>query len=983
MGHILGGKLFQILAAAYFVSSVGLAQTPDTVTVSGRVTDSTMAVVPFAHVRLTDSTQHFSREADTDEHGSFSLAGLSAAGDYDLVAMKAGFSPAQLHGLKLTAGSTANVGFVLQVAGQVSSVMVSGSADSVRTDQPQLGMHLNSTQVQDTPLPYRRLTFLPLLDSANRPAVNQGDIFMNQNLFTSNGAGRRQTFFELDGANAVDAWGRQTIFTNLPLFALDQMNVLTNSFSAAYGAGNGAVLNLVTRHGSDEFHGQFLELWRPAATEAHLPGFSVANAATGNDLLTDTLGQTAVGLSGPLGRASRTTFFTAGEFNRQRKDSPITSPLAPGTYAGRYRGWLGVFRLDRQIGVSGTAFIRGNFDSFYDTNPNGIVGGASLATVARVFRRRTYAVEFGESTAFGADFLNSVRAQFQLGSPITEFDPVVYGTQFVVPVASGGTFTTGTSQSALLMNRQYEFTDTLSMVRGRNKVDLGGSVVAIHTGGNSKEFGGPLFLGKFTYKSCTQPAAVCESAAYLNDINNVANYQQSYGNANYTLDDQLWTVFGQDDFHVTQRLTLNLGLRYEAQTFTDARADMAPRVGFVFDTTGRGQMVVRGGFGIYYSQIVDNAYASYALGEPAGVFTYTATPGQVGFPASIAAAPLPVFPQGAIAPVRSLYVRPGQAAFVNTFLPVAGLNGYPNKLLPPYSEQWTLSVEQRLAANWRIGLDYVGTHTLRINRPLDIDAPSTFLRTTQGQIRTAQAANCTRPYWVLWYSQHGMTCNPNAATNPQPAYSVVQTDVADGGLHYDALDLSITKDFTDRLAATFSYTWSHTLDNVDPDTTGQNPNDPNQPGRPEYANAIYDQRHRLVVSGEWLAPWKIRIGGMGTLASSLPFNIVTGDTNSGDTGATTDRPVINGSIVGRNTGRGRPFYDVDPFVGREFVLRQDGLRVALRAEAFNVLNHANFVGYSGTFGEGATPPAGFGRPLPGVTSQLTARVLQFSVQFSH
>ena len=106
--------------------------------------------------------------------------------------------------------------------------------------------------MQQTPLPNRRITYLPLLEAANRPAISQGDIFMNEDLFNTNGAGRRQTWFEVDGANAVDMWGRQTIFSNIPLMAVDEMNVLTNAFSAEYGAGTGSVVNIVTRSGGNK-----------------------------------------------------------------------------------------------------------------------------------------------------------------------------------------------------------------------------------------------------------------------------------------------------------------------------------------------------------------------------------------------------------------------------------------------------------------------------------------------------------------------------------------------------------------------------------------------------------------------------------------------------------------------------------------------------------------------------------------------------------
>src|SRR5258705_2531559 len=107
---------------------------------------------------------------------------------------------------------------------------------------------------------------------------------MNEVLITTNGAGRRQAWYEVDGANSVDIWGRQTIFTNIPLMAVDEMSVLANAFTPAYGGGTGSVVNIVTRSGGSNYHGQLLELWRPAATEASLSGFTTTNAASGNDI---------------------------------------------------------------------------------------------------------------------------------------------------------------------------------------------------------------------------------------------------------------------------------------------------------------------------------------------------------------------------------------------------------------------------------------------------------------------------------------------------------------------------------------------------------------------------------------------------------------------------------------------------------------------------------------------------------------------------
>ena len=108
-----------------------------------------------------------------------------------------------------------------------------------------------------------------------------------------------------------------------------------------------------------------------------------------------------------------------------------------------------------------------------------------------------------------------------------------------------------------------------------------------------------------------------------------------------------------------------------------------------------------------------------------------------------------------------------------------------------------------------------------------------------------------------------------------------------------------------RLTFSASYTWSHAIDNVDPDAA-KNPNDPNFTGRTENASAIFDQRHRAVFSGVVVGEWGLHYGSIVTVATGITLQLVTGTNNSGDTGATADRPVIGNVVVGRNAGRGGP-----------------------------------------------------------------------------
>jgi len=961
------------------LSAFGLwAQTPDTIVIQGHVIDAMHAPMSGVEITVTNNLTAVKRQTTTDDAGFFAVTGLPGGFAYSVKATHAGFASATVKGLNPGGGTAADVSIQMEVAGKSSEITVTGSTGEIRTDAPQLSDRIIGQQLQETPITDRRITFLPLLDSANKPAINQGDIFTNQFLFTTNGSGRRQTSFTVDGATDNDSWGRQTLLTGLPLAAVQEMTVLTNAFSAEYGGSTGSAVSVISRTGGNRFRGSLIEVWRPADTEAALAGFSRSNAASGNDYTANTMGQTSLSLGGPIDKEQKTHAFVAAEYTREDKASPIISPIAPGSFHGRYRGWLGFLRLDHQINDRHSLFFRGGLDAFFDTNPNGIVGGNSLPSVDRVFHRRTFTTALGETSVFSPSLLNNVRVQFQLASPITQFSPAIYGTQYVVPVSTGGTFTSGTSQSAELLNHQYTVSDTLSSVIGRHILHAGVSMLAAHNGGNSKEFGGPIYLGQFTYKTCTLSLAYCEGPTYLDNLANVQTYTQSYGNARYTVDDYLWAAFIQDDYRVRPDLTINLGMRYETQTFTDFRLGFAPRAGFSYNVRGDGKTVIRGGFGIYYSQVVDNSQANYSLTGPTGVFNYSAAPGQIGFPTSVSDVPLPAFPAGAQAPLRSLYIRPGESAYLGQFFPTSVLVGYPDRLLNPYSEQWTFGIERRMAKGWVARADYVGSHTLRVVRPLDVDAPAPFIRTAPGQVRSAQAANCTRPYWIWWYAQNDLTCNTSKATNPQPPYSVIQSDVNNGYGLYDALQFNITGRVS-KLTVVGSYTWSHAIDNVDPDVPSQNPNNASFTGSAERADAIFDQRQRAVLSGVWSGFWGLHMGAVVTLASGLPYNWVTGLTNSGDTGATTDRPVVDGVVVGRNAGRGRDVYDVAPLVERPITFSEH-FRLEPRIEVFNLFNHANFVGYNGTYGNGASPASGFGTPLVGVTNQLPARSIQFQLK---
>src|SRR5205807_10191601 len=140
---------------------------------------------------------------------------------------------------------------------------------------PQIGRRLDSLQIDETPVLGRKVTTLPLLNSAFRQAKGTGDLFVNQTYFVTGAGSRRTATVTLDGANNDEAWVRQTMIAAVPLGAIQEMAVLSNAFSSEFGWTAGPALNIVTKSGTNEFHGEGLFLIRPGDWQADT--FSTTN----------------------------------------------------------------------------------------------------------------------------------------------------------------------------------------------------------------------------------------------------------------------------------------------------------------------------------------------------------------------------------------------------------------------------------------------------------------------------------------------------------------------------------------------------------------------------------------------------------------------------------------------------------------------------------------------------------------------------------
>jgi hypothetical protein len=936
--------LVLILAFAY----CALCQTADSGRIRGRVVDPNDAAILGATVSITNQVTGFHRQTTTDEGGRYTLSELPLTGRYTVSVTSQGFASRDVENVELRASGTATIDLTLSPDVGRSEVTVTGTSDAIRTDTAQLDVRLDAEKIDETPVLGRKTTNLVQPVSAVRSARGTGDLFLNNFLFVINGAGRRQTSFLVDGGTGDDSWGRQTIFTNIPLSALQEFTVLTDSLSAEYGRSAGGSVNLVTKSGTNEFHGDFLGLWRPPGLQARPP------ASTLNQRTPDQLGQVSGVFSGPLDH-DRTHFLVSAEYNDQKRDSVIKSRLSPGVFRGIYHQELVMGRIDHSFNQQNILTARFNFDNFVDSNPQDAVGGNVLPSAARNFRRRAYATQITETAVINPSVVNEARFQVQIGSPITQFDPANFSTQFVRP----GLSTEGESRATKLTNHQFQLSDVLSLTHGKHSLRIGGDAIHSASGGTGTEFGSAFILGQFTFKASGAPVNPSVPTSSLT-INDVANYQQSFGTSTYEIGEWLWSAFVQDDWKPSPNLTLNLGLRYDNQTYTDDRNNFGPRFGFAYNLRGDGKSVVRGSYGIFYSEIKANTEASFTINGPTGIFSYSAQAGQTGFPTSLE--PLPAFPPGAVLPARDITIRPGRAAYYSQFFDVSKLKSYPDKLLNPYTQLASVGVERELADKLILSVDYVWQHTIGIDRPLDLNAPAPFTRTAVGQSRTAAAANATRPIVPV-----------------NNGYRRIIAIVNNGESLYNGMQLNLNKRFSHSFSALVSYTLSHTVNTVEADAPGGDPNDANQLGRFERGDSLLDQRHRLAVSGWWTLPYHFTLGGLATLASARPFNITAGSDLNGD-GANVDRPVINGVVIGRNAGRGNALYDVSPFIEKDFALTEHA-RLTLRAEGFNIFNHPNTIGRNGVYGTGVTPLPTFGRTLGGVANVDPGRMFQFEGRF--
>jgi hypothetical protein len=972
-----------VIALVAFTAPV-VAQSPNTATIAVVVVDQAGAVVKDAKVSVVNTATGAVREAVSGTDGSTTFSALSLTGTYTVTVSREGFGSEERKDITLRSGETATLKVKLLVGAEKSEVTVFGTTEGVRAD-PQIGRRLDSPTIDETPILGRKASSLPLLNSAFRQGKGTGDLFVNQTYFITGVGSRRATTVTLDGANNDEGWGRQTSIATVPLGAIQEMTVLTNAFSSEYGWTSGPALNIVTKSGTNSFHGEGLFMRRPGSWQAKTfstKGFcppSVPSCVTPSTLVAinpvdipDALSQVSGSIGGPIVK-DKTFFFATADYTRQNRTTFLSTTLpafllpADGhlDYTGHYRQFLFDGRLDHKLTSNQTVMVRFNVDRFSDDNPQDAVGGTSAPSVARRYSRRAWTAQVNHTSVLSAHLLNEARFAYLHGDPVTLWEAQTLSTTYTRGSGNGAApFTVGQSRASDLWSHQFQFSDTLSWTRGKHYLRFGGSVIR-HTSGGTGSEPGTAILGTFTFLTTGASNTLPFNQLTLA---NVQNYQQpiNFGISSYELPQWLLTGFVQDSIHLRSDLTIDAGLRYDRQTLTDATKNFAPRIGFGWHPGGDARTSIRGGYGMYYTQIRANSVAGYLVNGLDGLTTYTANPGQTGFPTCLTGSCLPVnvdpktIPANQL-PARDITIRAGLRDFYRAQFARYGLNfdllpNYPDKLVNPRSQVISIGAEREVVKGFFVGGDFVHQHLSGIDRTVDLNAPSAIDRTTVGSVRSVAAANATRPI----FPANGGVRQVNVITN---------LGVAD----YNGLQTQITYRGNRRIYAALSYTLSKATNTSEPDGNGIGPNETiiSRLGEVERGPSVVDQRHRAVVTFSYKFPFNITAGTLAQLASARPFNATTGVDNNGD-GILNDRPVVNGQVMRKSVFRGTATSEVAAFIeGR--IKTSERTTILLRLEGFNLFNHGNFLGRGVTiYGDAATPAATFGQFVGGVGTTTNA-----------
>ena len=914
------------LGVVLLFAGVAVAQVPEG-TLNGRVTDQKDAVLVGAQVSVVSTAQGVSRTTVTNGSGLYVVPKLPA-GEYDVRIEQKGFAAREAKGIVIQAGRTSTVDASLSVASTGTTLEVDASTVGVNVTQSMIQGEITSKTIESIPLNGRNFLELAYLVPGNRPAPTFDPTKTNTLEISSAGGFGRGGNITVDGGDNNDEVVGGTL-ANFPEDSVKEFQIATGRYSAEVGRSGNSIVNVVTKSGTNQYHGSAFFFERNRNLQA-LP------ATFNRDLPTPPFDREQYGgsVGGPI-RSNRAWWFTSAEYRDQNAALQTgtrdfaTNEILNTSAPAPLRDVLWSSRVDTQLNQRNSVMARYSFNRSTDTAEATPSQSTPLFTAAE---RQNSLNRFNSVVAALNTVLSTTRVNnlsfhydnffnnippYPEDAPTTNPDLGLTNELIFPDLADGANFNL---PQATHLNR-YQVRDALSWVRGKHALSFGGEFQHYIASGEINVFGsGTVILvsnfgfadlnGDGQVNDLDIPIAVgLKSSAPVVPVPIPRIYNSYVGS------------YVQDDWRATPKLTINAGLRWEYDSNLTGNSsehdpcpdpsveptkpctwmanvidlkkvpdklNFGPRVGFVYDPFGKGKTVLRGGYGIYYDRIILEA-GSYELVQNDRALTVTAFAGS--------ACTSPYVPGGpslgaCFAPMSSFV--PGSPTLASPFSGPhqtggTGILAMGPDAHHPFFQQFSLGLQQQFGSNWLVTGD--GLHVFA-----DRQIIGQFLRSTDS---TSPYANCpgNNEPCTLTDPLSGITDNITLLQSQAKSW-------------YDGLIASVrhnpAKIGKIGYQYNISYTLSKTFDYSDDDQLTRN-NSAEQVNLVEGINnlrlekgyALTDERHRLTLYGEAELPLSFFVAPIYTFGSGVPADTFLPGTGGINGSSGSRLPILPRNALGR------------------------------------------------------------------------------------
>jgi hypothetical protein len=960
--------------------------------INGTVIDPSGAVVQGAKAELDAKATGFHRETVTGSSGIYEFQSLPV-GTYTISISRDGFKPYLVRQVDLLFGQVRTLDVRLQLGSASDSVEVTASNESLNRSNAEVDGVIESPQIREIPLNGRNWATLMTLAPG---AINTGDGAQRSIRFDGHSLDDSNfTFDGIDTSGIQEQTQKAETRLTISLESIAEFRVTTSVYTAESGAAGGAQVNVVSKTGTNQFHGTLFDYLRNDVLDTRSP-------FDGSQIPPFRLNQFGAQLGGPVVK-DKAFFFANYEGLRQSlgqtligfvpsaafrtqvlATSPVLKPIIQAfplgqlptsdpttdqlTFQGHnsIREDSGTFRFDYRFSDKSTAFVRYAIDNANLNTPSDAIGSHNLipfVTHNLVLQfQHVFSPRVINETKFGLNRANYLN--YNIGtSPIS------------VSTSNFTSLTDNTLDEEV--GTTFSYIDNLTVIRGRHTFKAGADIrrIRLNNSGNAIRDSSIDYasLDDFIHNSA-------DSASVLEGEGIRGNRRTFFAG------------YAQDEFKVTSNLTLNLGLRYEFYTvaheilnrsavvdikgcggfcpagtpFYNANPnDWGPRIGLAWAPSGLGgKTVIRSGFGIYYGANQNDDFSD---------------------------------------PLESAVPRYGftSSDFANLSYPLDQFITPQNALFTPKAidrhrkdlsyNNWNFLVQQQLPGKFQIQAGYVGSEGHHL-----------FTRYT---INLIDPVTGKRP--LAQFSQFGLKTN-------------------DGNNTFNALQLSLERRFTGGFLWQTQYMWSHGIADSSIGA-GESIAFQNQACRAcDRSDTNIDVRQTMTSNAIYQLPYQGNHGltstlfggwelsGISTASSGRPVNITisrkAGQLPDGNTGS--QRPNLVPGVpiyaahqtinnwfnpaafaipapgtwgnLGRYVARGPGYYEIDTALQKKFRVTEK-LNLNFRAEAFNLFNHPMYANPSGSIGANpASPSSSFGRITSilntGAVGTGTPRRLQFALR---